>query len=209
MVKQTPRLGLDDYAPGDENWDHSDLVNEVDEKAVQRGPIADRPTSGDYDDELYYATDQGLFWRWDSNISDWVTDSVGTSSQPVPGTSHFNAANINGQDGVGVGTSSSVAPGFGTWVQVSSSRPAYVQVEVSAQTDGTSDGEVRIEVDESGGTTTDYFLRVGYASASLGSGVTAYDQAEVLLPAGAQYLVTNYSDPNAANTIETTREYVL
>lgn len=30
MVTQTPRVGLDDYAAGDDNWDHSDTVNHVD-----------------------------------------------------------------------------------------------------------------------------------------------------------------------------------
>jgi len=60
MVDNTPRLGLNDYEPGDQNWDHSDLVNAVDERAVERGPVADRPSTGDYDDELYYATDQNI-----------------------------------------------------------------------------------------------------------------------------------------------------
>jgi len=91
MATNTPRFDLGRFDPGEDGWDHTDAVNLLDELGIDRGPIADRPTSGDYDDQMYYATDQGLFWRWDQNATDWVTDNLGTQSEPVPGTSYFES----------------------------------------------------------------------------------------------------------------------
>lgn len=85
MVNQTPRLGLDDYDPGDTDWDHSDLVQLVEEMAIDRGPVADRPAAGEYDDELFYATDQKVLWGWDAGSSDWtIRGGTGSESQPLP-----------------------------------------------------------------------------------------------------------------------------
>lgn len=96
MATNTPRFGLGRFDEGENGWDHTDTVNLLDEYSINRGPIADRPTSGDYDDQMYYATDQGLLWRWDSTASDWTTDNFGTDTEPVPGTSYFNELFSNG-----------------------------------------------------------------------------------------------------------------
>lgn len=89
MADETPRLGLGTFDPGDE-WDHTDTVEAVDEHAILRGPIADRPEEGTYDDELYHATDQHVTWRWDGESEDWVYfGGKGTAEEPVPGTSYF------------------------------------------------------------------------------------------------------------------------
>ncbi|OAQ51196.1 hypothetical protein HTG_17800 [Natrinema mahii] len=94
VADETPRLGLGTYEPGDE-WDHTDTVEAVDRHAIVRGPIADRPETGEYDDELYHATDQGLTWRWDGGDEDWVYfGGRGSPERPVPGTSHFEAATM-------------------------------------------------------------------------------------------------------------------
>ncbi|MDF9745208.1 right-handed parallel beta-helix repeat-containing protein [Natrinema salsiterrestre] len=92
MGERTPRLDLGTFEEGEE-WDHTDTVEAVDEHAIVRGPISDRPAEGEYDDELYHATDQGITWRWDAADEDWVYfGGRGSSEQPVPGTSHFEAA---------------------------------------------------------------------------------------------------------------------
>lgn len=94
MADRTPRLGLGTYERG-EQWDHTDTVEAVDEHAIVHGPIAERPTAGEYDDELFHATDQEITWRWDVASEDWEYFSgQGCSDQPIPGTSHFEAANI-------------------------------------------------------------------------------------------------------------------
>lgn len=71
MVDKTPRLGLNTYGQGDEGWDHTDAVEALDEHSIVRGPLAERPSEGRYDDELYHATDQGTTWRWNSSSGDW------------------------------------------------------------------------------------------------------------------------------------------
>ncbi len=43
MAEKTPYHELDDYAPGDKDWDHSDLVNKVDEVLEMRDTLANRP----------------------------------------------------------------------------------------------------------------------------------------------------------------------
>lgn len=94
MVDQTPRLGLGTFEQGDE-WDHTDTVEAVDQRAIVHGPIAERPSEGEYDDELYHATDQRITWRWDASSGDWVHFSGrGNTDQPVPGTSHFESARL-------------------------------------------------------------------------------------------------------------------
>jgi len=85
---ERPPIG-DDWADA---WDA--LVEDSDELAVERGPIADRPSTGAYDDALYLAVDQRTLWRWDAAASDWeAAAGLGTASDPVPGTSHFESVN--------------------------------------------------------------------------------------------------------------------
>ena len=84
MGEETPRFGLDVYEPGDTDWDHSDTVEAVDELAIDRGSIEDRPESGSYDDELYLAIDQRLLWRWDADESDWtIAGGLGDTDAPL------------------------------------------------------------------------------------------------------------------------------
>lgn len=89
----TDRRGYDRPALGDDwadAWD--ELVEDTDELAVERGPAADRPAVGAYDDALFLATDQRTLWRWDAASSDWVAQAgLGSASSPVPGTSHFES----------------------------------------------------------------------------------------------------------------------
>lgn len=84
MADETPRLNLGTYEQGDENWSHTDTVEAVDEHAIARGPIEDRPDQGEYDDELYYAVDQRVLWRWDEGESDWqIGGGTGSADQPL------------------------------------------------------------------------------------------------------------------------------
>lgn len=91
----TPRFNLDTYQEGDTGWSHSDTVEFVDEYGIDRGTLANRPSSGTYDDELYYAEDQGLLYQWDSGTSSWDTASLGSQSNPVPDTSYFDGLDAN------------------------------------------------------------------------------------------------------------------
>lgn len=96
MPDPTPRFGLDDYDPGeDPPWDHSDTVQLLDELAVERDTAANRPASGEYDDELFLATDQFTLYQWDADAGDWsAVAGLGTSGSPLP----FYASTLNGAD---------------------------------------------------------------------------------------------------------------
>lgn len=109
----------------------------------------------------------------------------------------------------GVPDATTTGPGFDTWTQVSSTRPAMVEVTGVAQTDGTTDGEIRVEVDESGGTVSDYYFFLARAHNSEGAGVFTYGTVTALLPVGAQYQIENISDPNNANFLQYKREWTL
>jgi len=84
MADNTNRFGLNTYSQGDTNWDHTDTVETIDELAIERGAAADRPASGDYDDELYLATDQQILYRWDETETDWIVEGVGSETDPLP-----------------------------------------------------------------------------------------------------------------------------
>ena len=84
MADNTNRFGLNTYSQGDTNWDHTDTVETIDELAIERGAVADRPDSGDYDDELYLATDQQILYRWDAAATDWIVEGVGSETDPLP-----------------------------------------------------------------------------------------------------------------------------
>lgn len=96
MSDETPRLNLDTYEPGDTDWDHTDAVEAIDETAIERGPISERPSEGDYDDELYHAVDQRITWRWDASSEDWEPiGGMGSEDDPLPGTAYREAVNAD------------------------------------------------------------------------------------------------------------------
>lgn len=120
-----------------------------------------------------------------------------------------DSATIDGKEAPGFGTSSSATPGFDSWTQVDANRPAAVIVWASVETNGSNAGIVDLQVDESGGTTSDYEMRVAYADDGLGSAGTDIDAAFTILPPGAQYFIENAGDPNNNNSILNVREFVL
>lgn len=101
------------------------------------------------------------------------------------------------------GTTAAVTPGFNTWTTANTDRPSFLVVETYVETDGTTAGQIDIDVDESGGTTADYSL-TNIAPAAVGGSET--DSHYVYLPAGAQYQINNVTDPNLANAINVVRQ---
>lgn len=96
MPTQTPRFGLDKYDSGEDNWTHDDTVDALDELAVETDTIANRPASGDYADELFYATDQVTLYRWDATNTEWdAVGGLGTSSSRIDETLYINAVDSN------------------------------------------------------------------------------------------------------------------
>lgn len=107
------------------------------------------------------------------------------------------------------GTSSTPALAFNTYRTPNASRVTWVVVTVVVSSDGTTNGEVRAEVDESGGTTADYYFHeIKAAVDTSGSGSTR-GNFSFPIPPGASYRIANTSDPNTANAIDAHREFTL
>ena len=71
MPTQTPRLGLNKYSQNEEGWDHSDTVDALDQYAVVVDQETNRPASGEYDNQLFYAYDTKNVFRWVDGVGSW------------------------------------------------------------------------------------------------------------------------------------------
>lgn len=102
MSDDTPRLNLQTFEPGDTAWDHTDTVQTVDKYTIARGPIAERPEAGNYDDELYYSTDQNVLWGWNAATSDWtIRGGTGSEQQPLDAV-HTKGIDVTGWEWIDV-----------------------------------------------------------------------------------------------------------
>lgn len=100
--------------------------------------------------------------------------------------------------------SDDVALSFGSWRTPNSSRPTWVQGQVFLDSGSTVEATIGFQVDEGGGTTSDYgFDEVLPA----GLGTTDSRQACLYVPAGGSYQIVNSSDPNNNNAIQFVREF--
>lgn len=97
---------------------------------------------------------------------------------------------------------------FDTWRTPNADRTVFVMIAILVQTDGTSDAEVELQLDESGDEVSDYEFRV-VAEADLFTGATSVGQLSAIIPPGGAYRISNVSDPDNANTIQDSREYIL
>jgi hypothetical protein len=85
MADTTDRFSLNTYAQGDDAWDHTDTVQQLDELGVDSGTVSERPASGTYDNELFYATDHLTLYQWDQSNTEWdAVGGLGTDSNPLP-----------------------------------------------------------------------------------------------------------------------------
>lgn len=115
----------------------------------------------------------------------------------------------NGGDIPGVQpNSASGSANFGTWQQASTTRPVLITATATVETDGTNDGHIQLDVDESGSQVSDYTLSVKVDSDHSAS--AQQDQTfTFILPEEAQYKFTNNSDPNSNNAVSPIREWTL
>jgi hypothetical protein len=139
------------------------------------------------------------------------TDRVDVFADGIDSNSlNTDEGTVNGKDLPGIpATSNDPGLSLGTWRQASTSRAAIVMVSAQAVTDGSTTGEVDVEIDESGGTSGDWQGVISRAPSAFGTSVGQFDSLLVLLPPNAQYRYLNISDPNSANSVQFTREFVL
>jgi len=112
------------------------------------------------------------------------------------------SATINGNTAGGYPTSSgsisaTLGGGFTT---EDADRPVDIYLIINAETDGSTNGDVRVDIDFSGGTSTDVSLQC-IADSTAGAGYVETESFEFTLPPGAQYRIRNNSDPNNNNLI--------
>jgi len=92
MVDNTPRHGFQIFEDGEEDWEHRTDFELLDKLVSESGDYADRPATGEYPNELYHALDRRILYRWDDETEEWeAIAGLGSSDNPVPGTSHFEA----------------------------------------------------------------------------------------------------------------------
>jgi len=107
------------------------------------------------------------------------------------------------------GSTVSVQSGFGTFRQVDADNPSILYGEVAVQTDGNSDADVKVAVDESGGTTATYTIQAAFINSSHGGNSVSVVQFSLPLPAGAQFKLINTSDPQGNNSVNKLRAVVI
>ena len=79
----TSRFDLDTFERNEQNWSHTDTVEFVDEHSIDKGPVSERPVSGTYDDEFYYATDDEILYRWNGATTEWDEFAFGSDASPT------------------------------------------------------------------------------------------------------------------------------
>lgn len=100
MVNYTPYHGLANWGPGDQVWDHSDLVEHVEATTPKSAPYSERPSSPPTG-RLFWATDYRLLFRYDPNHQyadpdGWVIlGGTGISTNPRPGTTYLTNVDVD------------------------------------------------------------------------------------------------------------------
>lgn len=105
-------------------------------------------------------------------------------------------------------SSDSVNLAFATWRGPGHDRLSLVTVDVLVSGTGATNGNVTIDVDETGDQVADWSIERTVQTGLTGS-ITVGELVTVPVPAGGNYQVRNVSDPNARNAIQTVREFLL
>ena len=138
----------------------------------------------------------------------WLSNKL--SNGDVSTAAFPSGVESNGNDVLEERSESSASPGFGSWRNPNADRPTLLFVAASAQTDGTTEGDVQVQVDKSGGAASDYEVPVANTPADNSGGATQEGASGGLyIPAGGSYQIVNVDDPNGANSILDVREATL
>lgn len=122
-----------------------------------------------------------------------------------------NQATVDGGEEVFGSPSTTNSPTYSIgdgWRTPSADRPVIVAIRGVAETDGSTRGSFRMEVDESGGTASDYRYSIAWADDGLGSQGQTRNSGAIPLVAGASYRLVNGNDPNGGNQAATIREVI-
>lgn len=81
-----------------------------------------------------------------------------------------------------------------------------VIIQVTAETDGTDDGDISVEVLEQTGGLTQWEVDLAIADSTLPAGTQVTESIAFLFGPETIYTINNNSDPNSNNTIDEVRE---
>lgn len=101
-------------------------------------------------------------------------------------------------------STSALSTGFDSWTNPSHPGGVWLELSVTVDTDGTTDGLVVVDVDESGGTTADYSFEARTPSALGGASDSEY--LKVYVPPDASYQIRNAQNPSLSNAIKEARQ---
>jgi hypothetical protein len=98
---------------------------------------------------------------------------------------------------------------FKGWTQLDADRFGLVTVDALAETDGTSIGNIKVEIDKSGGSgpADDSYTHVSQTPTNAGDSTQI--TASYPVPPGAQYQIVNNSDPNGGNVVSDVTETIF
>jgi len=107
----------------------------------------------------------------------------------------------------GFGASTALSPSFGSFFTPLPDSSGTVLIETEAQTDGTTNGTVEMDIDDSGGTTGDYTVVGAFADSDIPASTNIIHTQTIPLPAGASVRIRNSTDPNNVNEIREVQAY--
>lgn len=158
MASNTPRFSLNTYDQGDTGWDHTDVVEHADENTIGRGSLSARPSSGTYNNQLYYATDVYTLYRWDTGDDAWESDTVVIPTDDLTSTSGGAAGELRRHDGTGLLPDGTMCRWDGSnWRLLEGTSFSYSGDGTTGRTLATDFRFEQVVVEESGGNVSDAY----------------------------------------------------
>lgn len=159
--------------------------------------------------------DLGYFFA-DAN-DDVVIEHAGSGEQAILGSDGLSASAVDVGDGP-IGENEMMAfpssgstelnPTIGDWVTPDANNPVWMLFRLVAETDGSTRGAILVNIDEDGGTTSDYAYPTCIAQTTA-SGDIQYEAGMVPMAPGASFRVQNVDDPNSGNAVPVARKFTL
>jgi len=107
----------------------------------------------------------------------------------------------------GFGASTALSPSFGSFFTPLPDSSGVALLELQAQCTSNTNGTVEVDIDESGGTSSDYTLLACNVDNETGGGADIITETSIPLVQGAALRIRNVQDPDNGNAIRIVRAY--
>lgn len=138
-----------------------------------------------------------------------IESGDGASQINIPDTVSIDEATIDGNTALRFTALDETEPSFDTGITPNANRPTLVIVSARAETDGTTQGYVRLRIDQGADGAFEENHGVTMAPPSLSDGSQVNGTASAVIQAGGEYQINNVADPNNNNLILSVQELVL